>query len=688
MKVLLYTEGYETIKKSGLGKAIEHQRRALEDNNIEYTTNLKDDYDILHINFYGPKSYLYAKKMRNKGKKIVYHAHSTEEDFRNSFLLSNLVAPLFKKWICKCYKLGDQIITPTENTKRLLENYNLGRPIKAISNGVDTKFFEKDENKGKAFRKKYGFKDNDKVIVGIGLYIERKGILDFVELAKMLPEYKFIWFGYSPLWASPRKIKRAVTTKLDNLIFAGYVESEVIKSALSGANLYLFPTLEETEGIPIIEALTSKIPTLIRDIPVFEEYEADKVVYKAKNLKEFRKKIKQIIEGELPDITEEGYKCAKSKDVKIVGKELIKTYEETLKLKRDDKKKENNPQFFRSLALILGTIMIFICMLIRFPYFNQEKIVKQNKKYSEYERKFKALNTDISVKIYTDSKSKAEKALNEVENTYKEYDNLTNRYDKNSEIYKINNSNSDEYISIDSKLYDLISYGVEQYKETDGLININTGELSDIWKKYRDKKDGIPSDKELKNISTDINNIKLKDDNKINTKNTNIDLDYIKRGYITNKVEKSLNLLGIDSYIIVCGGNVTMGNYYEESGKYVVNVSSPSKDDNSKIALLRATNQTISSVSKYELYYEYKDNTYNHIIDSKTKYPSDNMVGVTVLCKKNTKCDTISTMLFMMDLESSVRWVNTHNDVEAIWTYITSEGKETSIVSNNFYEYG
>ena len=142
MKVLLYTEGYKTISKSGLGKAIKHQMKALEDNKIEYTTNLKDDYDILHINFYGPKSYLYAKKMRKKGKKIVYHAHSTEEDFRNSFHFSNLVAPLFKKWLCKCYKLGDQIITPTEYSKRLLENYNLNRPIKAISNGVDTIFFE------------------------------------------------------------------------------------------------------------------------------------------------------------------------------------------------------------------------------------------------------------------------------------------------------------------------------------------------------------------------------------------------------------------------------------------------------------------------------------------------------------------------------------------------------------------
>ena len=156
MKVLLYTEGLKTISKSGLGKAIKHQMKALEDNKIDYTTNLKDDFDVLHINFYGPKSYLFAKKAKKKGKTIVYHAHSTEEDFRNSFLFSNLVAPLFKKWLIKCYSLGDHLITPTEYSKRLLENYNIGKPIHAISNGVETKFFERNEKAGLDFRKTYG----------------------------------------------------------------------------------------------------------------------------------------------------------------------------------------------------------------------------------------------------------------------------------------------------------------------------------------------------------------------------------------------------------------------------------------------------------------------------------------------------------------------------------------------------
>ena len=227
--------------------------------------------------------------------------------------------------------MGDIILTPTPYSKKLLENYNIGKPIIDISNGINTSFFERNDELGKKFRKKYNYKKNDKIIMGVGLYIERKGILDFVELAKRLPEYKFIWFGYSPLIASPRKIKKAVNTKLDNLVFAGYVEPEILKGAYSGCDLYIFPTLEETEGIPIMEACTAKIPAIIRDIPVFDGWLEDRVnVYKAKNLEDFEIKIKQILKKEIPDLTNEGYKVSESRDIKKVGKKLINIYERVL----------------------------------------------------------------------------------------------------------------------------------------------------------------------------------------------------------------------------------------------------------------------------------------------------------------------------------------------------------------------
>lgn len=329
-KVLLYTEFAEATKESGLGKAIRHQEQALQENGVPYTLNKNEDFDIVHINFYGPQSYLLAKKAKKLGKKVVYHAHSTEEDFRNSFILSNQIAPVFKKWITKCYSLGDVIITPTPYAKKLLEGYGL-KNIHAISNGIDTNFFQKDEKLGLDFRKKYGFRQTDKVIMGIGLYLERKGILDFVELAKRMPEYKFIWFGHTSTAVIPRKVSAAVKNAPANLQFPGHVEAKMIKAALSGADLYVFPTLEETEGIPALEAAACEQKMLIRDIPVFEGWlENKKNVYMASNVDEFEQKIRDILDGKLPDLTKKAKKVALDRDIKKTGKELIEVYKEVL----------------------------------------------------------------------------------------------------------------------------------------------------------------------------------------------------------------------------------------------------------------------------------------------------------------------------------------------------------------------
>ena len=340
MKILLYTENEKILSKSGLGKAIKHQMNALDAVNIEYTTNPKDNYDIAHINFYGLKSYMLARKLKKQGKKIVYHAHSTEEDFRNSFIFSNQISKLFKKWLIKCYTLGDAIITPTEYSKKLLKSYGIKNDIYVVSNGVELKNFEQDKEKGEEFRRKYDFKKEDKVIVGIGLYIERKGIIDFVELAKKMKDYKFIWFGYSPLIFSRKKVRKAVKTKLDNLIFAGYVEQETICKALNGCDVYIAPTFEETEGITIIEAASCKTNMVVRDIPVFKGWlEDEKNVYMAKDIQEFENKIKKIISGKLPSLVDEAYNIANERKSKNIGEKLKDVYEEGLGKKEYKMKK-------------------------------------------------------------------------------------------------------------------------------------------------------------------------------------------------------------------------------------------------------------------------------------------------------------------------------------------------------------
>lgn len=333
MKILLYFEGSKVLSKSGIGRALEHQKQALSIAGIEYTTDPSCvDYDILHINTYGINSMNMIKKARKMNKKIIYHAHTTEEDFRNSFIASNQIAPFLKKYLISLYSRADFLLTPTMYSKKILENYGLTTPIQAISNGIDLSRFEKSEKKEKKFREYFHVQPNEKVIICAGLFFERKGIIDFIEVAKRLPEYRFIWFGSTPLFSIPGHIRKLIKEDHpENVEFPGYIRGDVIEGAYSAADLFFFPSYEETEGIVVLEALASHQKVLVRDIPVYGDWlQNGQNCYKANSNDEFVDKIKKMLTEDCSEMCNEAYLTAKKRNIHEIARELKEVYENVL----------------------------------------------------------------------------------------------------------------------------------------------------------------------------------------------------------------------------------------------------------------------------------------------------------------------------------------------------------------------
>ncbi|MCI5839796.1 MAG: glycosyltransferase [Peptoniphilaceae bacterium] len=338
---LIYKKDYETVKNSGVGKAIEHQIEALKLIGEDFSVDEKNDFDVVHINTVFPKSLIFSKKASKEGKAVVYHAHSTEEDFRNSFLLSNFLSPLFKKWIMYCYNSSDILITPTEYSKNILKSYGIKKDIEVISNGIELDFWRKKKEDRENFYKKYNLDKNKKTIISVGLFIKRKGILDFVELAKRLPQFEFVWFGKLNLNLVGKDVRDAVNSNLKNLHFPGFVSSKDLREAYSACDLYLFPTYEETEGIVLLEAIATGAKTIIRDIDIFKNDFKDGInIYKAKNNDEFEEKIINILNGNLKDLTKEARKIAEERSIEKTGEKLVNCYKKAVKIK-EIKNEEN-----------------------------------------------------------------------------------------------------------------------------------------------------------------------------------------------------------------------------------------------------------------------------------------------------------------------------------------------------------
>ncbi len=326
-KVLIYFENHNALIKSGIGRAMYHQTKALELAGVSYTLNKKDNYNIAHINTYSYKSQRLLRKCKKRGIPVVVHGHSTIEDFRDSFRCWKFMSLFFYKWLRYMYKNADFIIAPTKYTEELIDGYGYKKPINNISNGISLEDYKEEKEKQRKFREYFALKEDEKVVIGVGFLFKRKGLIDFFEIARHFPDVKFIWFGDLQRILTTRKILKAIKKKPENVIMAGYMSDDIIIGAYQSASLLLFPSYEETEGIVVLEAQASRLPVLARDIGVFNGWLKDgENAFLAKDNEEFIKKTAYILENSTTNITENGYNTVAKRSLDKIGEKLNQTY--------------------------------------------------------------------------------------------------------------------------------------------------------------------------------------------------------------------------------------------------------------------------------------------------------------------------------------------------------------------------
>jgi 1,2-diacylglycerol-3-alpha-glucose alpha-1,2-glucosyltransferase len=332
MKTLIYFQNEDALKNSGIGRAMSHQLKALNYAGVEAVVDPKGEYDIAHINTYFGKSQRLLKKAKKQGIPVIVHGHSTFEDFRNSFKIWQLIEPYYDGCLKKMYKGADMIIAPTPYARDLIKSYGFCQNVIAVSNGINMEDYKQDEAAQAKFRETFGIQEGEKFVMGVGFPFERKGLIDFIEVARRFPDIKFFWFGYLQRILTNEKIIRAIKKKPDNVIMAGYQKGDIIHGAYQLATCLFFPSFEETEGIVVLEALASRCPLVVRDIGVYEGWVKDGYDgHLCKNNDEFAAAIQELLDhGEKKEILDNGYQVAADRDLSKIGDQLKAAYEKLL----------------------------------------------------------------------------------------------------------------------------------------------------------------------------------------------------------------------------------------------------------------------------------------------------------------------------------------------------------------------
>lgn len=137
--------------------------------------------------------------------------------------------------------------------KSFLKDY----PVRVISNGIDFEVFHPVQDAD--IRKRFNIPDNKKILLGVALYWnKRKGLDDFIKLAKILPEeYVIVLVGVS---ARQRKALP------DNVIGISRTDNQRELTALyTEANIFINPSVEETFSMVTVESMACGTPVIVLD---------------------------------------------------------------------------------------------------------------------------------------------------------------------------------------------------------------------------------------------------------------------------------------------------------------------------------------------------------------------------------------------------------------------------------------
>ena len=239
---------------------------------IQINKGIKD-CDIIHAHTVDLKNYF---KIKFSKKPTVSYVHFLPTTLDGSIKLPKPIFHIFKKYVISFYKNADNIVVVNPIFIDDLVKIGLDKnKITYIPNFVSKKdFYKKDGIDKRKIRKQYKLKDTDFVVLGAGQVQTRKGVLDFVEVAKKLPDVKFIWaggFSFGNITDGYEELKKVMDNPPENVKFLGIIPRNKMNDLFNMSDLLFVPSYNELFPMTILEAMSTDTPLLLRDLELYED---------------------------------------------------------------------------------------------------------------------------------------------------------------------------------------------------------------------------------------------------------------------------------------------------------------------------------------------------------------------------------------------------------------------------------
>ncbi|MFQ8851261.1 MAG: glycosyltransferase family 4 protein [Lachnospiraceae bacterium] len=242
-------------------------------------------YDVVHIHAEGPAFFSWLPKML--GKRVVVTIHGI--DWKREKWQSGFGSKFIRQGEKNAVKYADEIIVLSKGVQEYFKE-TYGRETHFIPNGVNRPQIRK----ANLITEKFGLK-KDSYILFLGRLVPEKGIRYLVEAFKNVnTDKKLVIAGGSSDTDSFMVELKELAKEDDRILFAGFVQGEMLDELYSNAYIYTLPS--DLEGMPLslLEAMSYGNCCLVSDIPECTEVVENKALI-------FRKADVQDLQSNLQD---------------------------------------------------------------------------------------------------------------------------------------------------------------------------------------------------------------------------------------------------------------------------------------------------------------------------------------------------------------------------------------------------
>ncbi len=199
---------------------------------------------------------------------LIYTHHTHYPEYAKFYLKEEVLLPYLAKVYSTWFSnISNAAIAPSLKIKKLLLNYGVKKKttIYILPTGIDLKIFKKSLKNGRALRKKLKIPSEAKVLISVGRIGKEKNleflIKGFAEVLKKRKDTLLLMVGDGPFLKKLKKIAQNLKIA-QSIIFTGKVPRQKIPAFYQSADVFLFASLTDTQGIVILEALSCGLPVI------------------------------------------------------------------------------------------------------------------------------------------------------------------------------------------------------------------------------------------------------------------------------------------------------------------------------------------------------------------------------------------------------------------------------------------